>query len=172
VGLEFFREEDLTFIRKGSTLDDNRNAVRILQDLGIEIYASFIVRPEFTRQDFAALRRYCRELQLAFASFAVLTPLPGTDYYAEVESRLITHNYDFFDFVHTVLPTELPLKEFYAEYSNLYRSAIPLSRSATLLRRFPLKEMPAALLKALRVPGMVRNAYRDYESLGTASAAR
>jgi hypothetical protein len=71
-----------------------------------------------------------------------------------------------------VLPTELPLKEFYAEYSNLYRSAIPLSRSATLLRRFPLKEMPAALLKALRVPGMVRNAYRDYESLGTASAAR
>jgi hypothetical protein len=32
--------------------------------------------------------------------------------------------------------------------------------------------MPAALLKAFRVPGMVRNAYRDYESLGTAGAAR
>jgi radical SAM superfamily enzyme YgiQ (UPF0313 family) len=172
VGLEFFREEDLAFIRKGSTLEDNRNAVRILQDLGIEIYASLIVRPEFTRQDFAALRRYCRELDLAFASFAVLTPLPGTDYYAEVESRLITRNYDFFDFVHTVLPTELPLKEFYAEYSNLYRSAVPLSRSATLLKRFPLKEMPAALLKSFRVLGMVKNAYRDYESLGTATAAR
>jgi radical SAM superfamily enzyme YgiQ (UPF0313 family) len=170
VGLEFFREEDLRFIRKGSTLGDNQSAVRILQDLGIEIYASFIVRPEFTRQDFAELRRYCHELDLSFASFGVLTPLPGTDYFAEVESHLITRNYDFFDFVHTVLPTELPLKEFYAEYSNLYRNAVPLSRSAAVLKRFPPKEIPAALLKAFRVLVMVRNAYRDYEGVGAVGA--
>ena len=82
VGLEFFREQDLEFIRKGSTLDDNKRAVRILQDLDIDIYASFIVRPEFTHQDFAAFHQYCRDLDLTFASFAVLTPLPGTDFYA------------------------------------------------------------------------------------------
>ena len=163
VGFEFFREQDLEFIRKGSTLDDNKQAARILRDLDIDIYASFIVRPEFTRPDFAAFRQYCRELELTFASFAVLTPLPGTDFYEKVESQLITRNYDFFDFVHTVLPTELPLKEFYAQYSNLYRDAIPLTRSFNTLKRFPLKEMPAALLKSLRVLGMLRNAYRDYE---------
>ena len=166
VGLEFFREQDLEFIRKGSTLDDNKRAARILQDLDIDIYASFIVRPEFTREDFAAFHQYCRDLDLTFASFAVLTPLPGTDFYAEVESQLITRNYDLFDFVHTVLPTELPLKEFYVEYSNLYRDAIPLTRSVNTLKRFPLKEMPAALLKSLRILGMIRNAYRDYDSEG------
>ncbi len=164
VGFEFFREQDLEFIRKGSTLDDNKQAARILLDLDIEIYASFIVRPEFTRPDFAAFHQYCRELDLTFASFAVLTPLPGTDFYAEVEDQLITRNYDFYDFVHTVLPTELPLKEFYREYSNLYRDAIPLTRSFNTLKRFPLKEIPAMLLKSLRVLGMIRNAYRDYES--------
>ncbi len=164
VGLEFFREQDLAFIRKGSSLDDNRRAVRILQDLGIEIYASFIVRPEFTRQDFAEFRRYCRDLGLTFASFAVLTPLPGTDFYADVESQLITRNYDYFDFLHTVLPTELPLKEFYAEYANLYRSAIPLARSAAVIKRFPLKEIPATLVKSFRMLISLRNAYRDYES--------
>ena len=172
VGLEFFREQDLEFIRKGSTLDDNKRAARILQDLDIDIYASFIVRPEFTREDFAAFHQYCRDLDLTFASFAVLTPLPGTDFYAEVESRLITRNYDLFDFVHTVLPTELPLKEFYAEYSNLYRDAIPLTRSVNTLKRFPLKEMPAALLKSLRILGMIRNAYRDYESEGAIKATQ
>jgi radical SAM superfamily enzyme YgiQ (UPF0313 family) len=171
VGLEFFRERDLDFIRKGSTLDDNRRAVRILQDLDIDIYASFIVRPEFTRQDFAAFRQYCRGLNLAFASFAVLTPLPGTEFYAEVENQLITRNYDLFDFVHTVLPTELPLKEFYAEYSNLYRDAIPLTRSVNTLKRFPLREMPAALLKSLRVLFMLRNAYKDYEGAEAITAA-
>ena len=172
VGLEFFREQDLEFIRKGSTLDDNKRAVRILQDLDVDIYASFIVRPEFTHQDFAAFHQYCRDLDLTFASFAVLTPLPGTDFYAEVEGQLITRNYDLFDFVHTVLPTELPLKEFYAEYSNLYRDAIPVTRSVNTLKRFPLKEMPAALLKSLRILGMVRNAYRDYDSEGALTAIR
>ncbi|NVM57375.1 MAG: cobalamin B12-binding domain-containing protein, partial [Desulfobacterales bacterium] len=52
VGLEFFRDKDLNDIRKGSTLSDNEKAVEILQDLGIEIYASFIVRPEFNKADF------------------------------------------------------------------------------------------------------------------------
>ena len=171
VGLEFFREQDLAFIRKGSSLDDNRRAVRILQDLGIEIYASFIVRPEFTRQDFAEFRQYCRDLDLTFASFAVLTPLPGTDFYADVKSQLITHNYDYFDFLHTVLPTELPLKEFYAEYANLYRGAIPLSKSAAMLKRFPLKEIPATLLKSFRLLISLRNAYRDYDGEGAINLA-
>ena len=172
VGFEFFREQDLDFIRKGSSLDDNKQAARILQDLGIDIYASFIVRPEFTHQDFSAFRQYCRDLDLTFASFAVLTPLPGTDFFGEVESQLITRNYDLFDFVHTVLPTALPLKEFYAEYSNLYGDAIPLTRSVNTLKRFPVKEMPGALLKSLRILGMLRNAYRDYDSEGAIKATQ
>jgi hypothetical protein len=89
-----------------------------------------------------------------------------------VEGQLITRNYDLFDFVHTVLPTELPLKEFYAEYSNLYRDAIPLTRSVNTLKRFPLKEMPTALLKSLRILVMLRNAYRDYDSEGAIKASR
>jgi radical SAM superfamily enzyme YgiQ (UPF0313 family) len=172
VGLEFFREQDLEFIRKGSTLEDNKRAVRILQDLGIEIYASFIVRPEFIREDFCAFRQYCRDLGLTFATFAVLTPLPGTDFFADVEGKLITHNYDHFDFLHTVLPTELPLKEFYAEYANLYRGAIPLTRSAAMLRRFPLKEISATLFKSVQLLIWLRNAYRDYDNEGAISSAQ
>jgi radical SAM superfamily enzyme YgiQ (UPF0313 family) len=162
VGLEFFRDEDLAYIRKGSTTKDNKRAVRVLQDLDIEVYASFIVRPEFTRADFAALRAYCRELDLTFATFAVLTPLPGTDFYAEVESQLLTHNYDYFDFLHTLLPTELPLQDFYAEYARLLRDAIPLRKSLELLRKFPPLEIPGLLAKSLRIQHQLRNAYRDY----------
>jgi radical SAM superfamily enzyme YgiQ (UPF0313 family) len=92
VGLEFLRDEDFKYIRKGSTTGDNERAVRILQDLDIDIYASFIIRPEFQKEDFLKLRQYCCKLSLNFASFAVLTPLPGTEFYEDVKAQLITGN--------------------------------------------------------------------------------
>jgi radical SAM superfamily enzyme YgiQ (UPF0313 family) len=163
VGLEFFRDDDLGYIRKGSTVRHNEEAVRILQSLGIEIYASFIVRPEFSREDFRQFRRYCRRMGLNFATFSVLTPLPGTDFYEDVKDRLITHNYDYFDFIHTLLPTSLPLKEFYKEMYYLYKEAIPICKSISLLKRFPLGEIPMLISRSNRILRRIRNAYRDYE---------
>jgi radical SAM superfamily enzyme YgiQ (UPF0313 family) len=134
----------------------------VLHDLGIEVYASFIVRPEFSRSDFARLRQYCRELGLSFATFAVLTPLPGTDFYEAVQSRLITDNYDFFDFIHTLLPTELPLKEFYEEYWQLVARAIPLTKSLASLTKYEWKEIPPLLFRFYRLLNRLRTAYLDY----------
>ncbi len=166
VGLEFFRDEDLAYIRKGSKISDNERAVEILHDLDVELHASFIVRPEFSRQDFAAYRRYCRQLGLAFAGFAMLTPLPGTDFYEEVKGQLITDNYDYFDFIHTVLPTALPLQEFYAEYHRLYMQAPSPKRQLAMLKRFRLHEVPHLLGLNYRFARRLKRAYLDYESEG------
>lgn len=164
VGFEFFRDEDLAFIRKSLTLADSEKAARILAELGIEVYASFIIRPEFEKEDFAAFGPYCRKLNLRFATFAVLTPLPGTDLYQEVKDRLITRNYDFVDFIHTLLPTTLPLEQFYEEYYQLYRRAIPLRKQLSLLRKLPLWEIPSTLAKSRRVLKRLRTAYLDYSA--------
>ena len=162
VGLEFFRDEDLDYVHKNSTTKDNETAIRILQGLGIDVYASFIVRQEFTPEDFEALRAYCRHLDLNFASFAVLTPLPGTDLYTDVETRLITHNYDLFDFLHTQLSTTLPMKEFFKECDGLYTNAIPPARQISLLKKYSLADIPALLFKARRFHKRLRNAHLDY----------
>lgn len=171
VGLEFFRDADLNYIRKNSTSQDNENAVRILHGLGIDVYASFIVRPDFTQADFAGLRKYCRHLGLTFASFAVLTPLPGTDLYHEVRDQLITHNYDYFDFIHTLLPTALPLKDFYAEYHYLYTRGIALSKQLSLLGKYPLREIPHLLAKGRRFYHRLKTVYLDY-AVATAGRRR
>jgi radical SAM superfamily enzyme YgiQ (UPF0313 family) len=163
VGLEFFRDEDLEYVRKGSTVSDNDKAVRTLQHLDIDVYASFIVRPEFNKEDFAVFRQYCRRLGLNFASFAVLTPLPGTDFYEEVKAQLITHNYDYFDFIHTLLPTALPLKKFYEEYYQLYRKGFSNKEQISLLRKFPWKEIPPLLVRGYRFYNRLRSAYLDYD---------
>ncbi len=75
---------------------------------------------------------------------------------------LLTHNYDYFDFLHTLLPTELPLKTFYEELYQLYRYAIPLPKQFELARHFRLLEPPPLLLKSARTYGRLRRAYLDY----------
>jgi len=163
VGLEFFRDEDLRDVGKGSTTDDNRRAVEVLHDLGVEIYASFILKPEFTSDDFARLKDYCHELDVDFASFGVLTPLPGTDLMDEVGDRLTTDDYDFFDFIHTVLPTTLSLEDFYTEYSRLYARSLSAKRKRALLARFRLRDLPPAIVRGVRFQKRLQGAYRDYE---------
>ncbi len=53
-------------------------------------------------------------------SYTVLTPLPGTVLYEEMKDKLITSEYRLFDFLHAVIPTRLPLKEFYRELARLW----------------------------------------------------
>jgi radical SAM superfamily enzyme YgiQ (UPF0313 family) len=128
VGLEFMRDADLKLIRKGATVANNERAVQILKDLDLDIWPMFMVRPEFKPQDFAALRQYCLGLDLSFIGFSVLTPLPGTDLYNEFKDQLISANYDFFDFFHTLLPTTLPLPDFYQELTRLVKGSKTLAQ--------------------------------------------
>jgi radical SAM superfamily enzyme YgiQ (UPF0313 family) len=162
VGVEFFRDEDLSYVGKGSTTDDNRRAVEVLHDLGVDIYGSFILRPEFTAEDFSKLKDYCHALDIDFPSFAVLTPLPGTDLMEQVQDRLITDDYDFFDFIHTVLPTTLPLKDFYSEYARLYDQALSPKQRLALLRKFRLRDLPAVVVRGVQFQNRLQGAYRDY----------
>ncbi len=46
------------------------------------------------------------------AQFSILTPYPGTDLWKEVESKLLTKNWDFYDVMHSVFqPDHLDPKE-------------------------------------------------------------
>jgi radical SAM superfamily enzyme YgiQ (UPF0313 family) len=165
VGIEFLQDEDLRYVGKKSTTKDNESAIRILQDLGIDVYPSFILRPEFKTADFTALRKYCRHMGLSFASYAVLTPLPGADLYEEVRDQLIIQDYDYFDFIHTLLPTTLQLKDFYSEYYDLYIKGIALNKQIAYLRKYPLKEIPHLLLQGRKFYKRLKATYLDYEHL-------
>ncbi|MDA8334656.1 MAG: radical SAM protein [Peptococcaceae bacterium] len=128
IGFESFTDERLKGMKKGITVEQQQEAARIFHDLGIDIYGSFIVDPSFTRKDFADLASYIRRIQTTFTSIGILTPLPGTELYREKVNELTTHQPESYDLVHAVLPTALPLAEFYSEYLKLYRRATPLPR--------------------------------------------
>ncbi len=162
VGLEFMRDSDLKFVRKGSTAENNGKAVKILKGLGLEIFPTFIIRPEFESKDFEDLRKYCLALDLNFIGFSVLTPLPGTDLYHEVRDRLITSNYDYFDFFHSLTPTTLPLKDFYKELANLYKTSRSLKNRLKVMSKYPLRELPSLFRSYKDFLNRLSNLEEDY----------
>jgi len=162
VGMEDYSDARLAAMHKGITSTQQAEAVRILDELGIMMYASYMVDPAYSREDFRHLLRYVRQMKHKYATFTVLTPLPGTRLYAEREDELLSRKPELFDMVHALFPTKLPLKEFYAEYARLWTKAVPLYRVLPTLARFGLHGM----LQRIRLFGTflerAKMAYLDY----------
>ncbi len=124
LGVEAVTDEGLERVNKKNSADNNRRALAILKELGVGFTPNFIVDPNWDREDFARLRSWIEETGAFNSGFSVLTPLPGTDLWSEASQRVTTKNWEMFDIVHAVLPTKLPLEEFYAEYSGLWRHVL------------------------------------------------
>lgn len=120
-GVEKIDNTELSKIRKENTVANNERAMEILRVEHVAVIASFIVDPDWTAADFNRLRRYVITHQVA-PFFSVLTPLPGTVLFRQVRDRITSWNYELYDFVHAVLPTRLPLSEFYSHLARLYKS--------------------------------------------------
>lgn len=128
VGIEAIKDEELDVFNKKTSVEKNNEAIRILQKLGIANSAHFIVHPDNTEGDFEQLLRYVCDMDLFQPVFTVLTPLPGTELYQECCDRLAIKNYDFFDHVHSVLPTKLDRREFYKQFVYLYAKSYSYRR--------------------------------------------
>jgi radical SAM superfamily enzyme YgiQ (UPF0313 family) len=124
LGLESITDEGLKAVNKKNTADNNVKAIQILQDLGVGFTPNFIVDPAWDRDDFKRLRDWIETMGAYNSGFSVLTPLPGTDLWDSVKKDVTTNDWEMYDIVHAVLPTKLPLDEFYAEYSALWQHAL------------------------------------------------
>lgn len=162
VGMESFSDSHLQAMNKGITLEQQEEAVRVLKKLGILLYASFVVDPDFSREDFRSLTDYVRRLKLHHASFSILTPLPGTNMYEKRQDELLPYRPEMFDFIHTVLPTRLPLNEFYAEFARLWQCAIPPHRALKTFSFYGLKRLPGIFRLLSKATSTMRRAHLDH----------
>ena len=78
VGFEFVTDEELTSINKDTSLNDNNRTVEICRDLDIDLFALFIINPDWQHADFRKLAKYLRNNHIPFALFSTLTIFPGT----------------------------------------------------------------------------------------------
>lgn len=169
LGLETIDDAGLDSLNKRNAAANNRLAVEILRDLGISFTANFIVDPNWRREDFAALKDWLEANQVYRAGFSILTPLPGADLWTETRDKLTTHDWRLFDLEHAVLPTRLPLGEFYEEYAGLWRHVYSL-RCRKRGRAKGLFAIPTALLTGKASLTALRNGLQIGKALGSPGA--
>jgi radical SAM superfamily enzyme YgiQ (UPF0313 family) len=124
LGVESVSDEGLEAVNKKNTLANNEQAIAILKDLGVGFTCNFIVDPAWEQKDFERLKGWIDEHGTYNSGFSILTPLPGTDLWNDVEKNVTSRDWEMYDIVHTVLPTRMPLEDFYKEYTALWRHAM------------------------------------------------
>jgi hopanoid C-3 methylase len=163
VGLESFSDTELVQYGKRAEAAANVRAMEVLEAHHIDVYATFILSPDWDRSDFARLDRFMSDLHIRFANLQPLTPLPGVEYQVE-DARLVERRTDWamWDLAHvTVWPTRLAVADFYAETMRLYRRMIWRPRNLWKNRKYPLHMQWRILRGLARIDRQYRSAHRD-----------
>jgi hopanoid C-3 methylase len=121
LGLEAIDAEGLKKFRKRVTLDRNFEAVEFARSLGVNVAVNLIADPDWDHERFRIVREWCLEMPDVI-NISVNTPYPGTESWLTDGRRLETRDYRLFDIQHAVLPTRLPLAEFYEELVTTQRA--------------------------------------------------
>jgi radical SAM superfamily enzyme YgiQ (UPF0313 family) len=122
VGVESIRSGDLAYYRKGLQQDHNARAFEVLRKARVDVYASFILGPDWTEKDFAELRDYLFRHRIYYCILQPLMPLPGTDIWDEWKDRVILDrdHHELWDISHLCLPGKIPMADYYREMAKLY----------------------------------------------------
>jgi hopanoid C-3 methylase len=120
LGLEAIDEEGLKRYRKRITLSKNFEALKYARSLDINVAVNIIADPSWDRERFKVVRDWCLEVP-EVVNISINTPYPGTETWHTESRRLTTRDYRLFDIQHAVLPTKLPLPEFYKELVECQR---------------------------------------------------
>ena len=147
---------------KRTDVETNRKAVAVLRDLKIMLHAAFIVHPDFTVDDFRRLEKEVMALCPAEVSFTVLSPSPGTPFWHEHKHEFICDPYRYYDCMHSVLPTRLPLKQFYRHFGRLTSLALRANPMRGSGIRVPFWEFVRAIVVGTKYIFSLQGIYRDY----------
>ena len=159
LGFEFPTDEELKEAHKGGTVAGNERALTSLRAIGVAVHAAFMVRPEYTEEQFQRLREYVQSLPPVQCSFTVCTPSPGTPDYEGMRPEIWVDNpHDLHDCMHPLTPTTIPLRRF----AQLFADQASAGTAKTPMR---VNRHPAPPLDLIRVAGAERRYYRGFRDM-------
>lgn len=125
VGYETFKDEEMIKYQKKSLTKDNYIAAKILKELGIDAWASFMAHPDWNTHDFKSFRKYIKSLRPEISSISPLTPFPNLPMYKAYKERLLydMDDYEKWSFGQVIIkPSKMSLRRYYYELlkTNIY----------------------------------------------------
>jgi radical SAM superfamily enzyme YgiQ (UPF0313 family) len=119
IGFEEISDRRLQDYGKGSSAAANLSALAILKAMGLKVIGDFIVAPDYDEQDFVRLETFVRQQAIDIPMPTILTPIPGTPLYTELQGRITEHDLDYYTFTNCVLDTRMPPRQFYQAYAEM-----------------------------------------------------
>jgi hypothetical protein len=143
-----------------------------LEPLALEIVAGGIPAGHATRTcDLATeaapdkkFRSVLGKFRLDVIGFTVFSPPPGTDLWKKYRADFICPDpHAFYDCMHTLLPTRVPLKMFYRYLSLLWLFSSWHNPWRMNKVKVPLRSLARFMYHGMRYGWSVRNIYLDYQ---------
>ena len=146
LGLEAASDAGLDGITKDSAVTDSIEAVRVARELKYGINGNFLVSHDWGEDEFRELWDFVAKHGLQRAGFTILTPLPGTDYYRDIASRIPDQPWGNFDMHHLLWEPRLGAQRFFELYAETWkRSILNTSGDKTLMdwiRQVKVSQIP------------------------------
>jgi len=133
VGFESINEDNLRKMHKNfNQVDKYKSLIDKFHEYGIMIIGSFVFG--FDEDDPSIFQRtlnFLEGVNLDFAQFSILTPLPGTEVFKQFseENRIFSYDWRKYDFAHVVYrPLRMTPQELQDGYNYIFRQFYPLPR--------------------------------------------
>ncbi|MBU7014826.1 MAG: radical SAM protein [Theionarchaea archaeon] len=113
MGFESLNQDDLNNVQKGTTLDMQREAVRILRENGANVSGTFVIGlPGQDKELIKQFPVYAKEIGLMNCAFGIVTPFPGTPFYKGLKRKNLIFEQDWtrYDEMHSVFKSDLLTK--------------------------------------------------------------
>ena len=110
IGFESINPKTLNLYNKGQVVEDNDNCIRLLKKHSIGIHGMFVLGSDMDDiQTIRNTQKYAKELGIESVQFMMLTPLPGTPVFKELqeEGRIIHMDWSKYDAHHAVFEPKL-----------------------------------------------------------------
>ncbi|MCU0858578.1 MAG: B12-binding domain-containing radical SAM protein [Pontiellaceae bacterium] len=164
IGFESLKKENLSAYNKNATPEQNRKAREILRGLGLNIHAALMVNPDFDKEDFLTVQQAVKEIAPAEFAFTVLSPPPGTKSFMEARDTFICEDpCYYYDCIHTILPTRLPLKTFYRYFAILYAMGAARIPARVNKVKIPLRDQARFVMAGVKFGWQLMTMHRRYD---------
>ncbi len=154
VGYETFDDNELIKYKKKSTTTDNYLAAEILKEAKIDVWASFMAHPDWSKKDFKLFRTYIKDLKPQITSISPLTPFPNLPMYKEYENRLLysADEYEKWSFGQVMInPSQISLRRYYYELlkTNLYVNLF-VNKNTEMIKKFGITNIIRILMGSIK----------------------
>ncbi len=176
-GFEAANNAGLAQVDKDADVSANIEAAQIARSMGYGVNGNFLIDPDWTEDDFRELWDFVARHGLRRTGYTILTPLPGTEFYARLAPRLAGQPWSNYDMHHVLWEPRLGARRFFELYAETWRRSVLNTsgekRWLDWMRQVRPEQIPYITQVLWRTQRMMRpEAYlREYEATAVTAGA-